>query len=165
MRHDLDIKPIPEKVLYVNELTFLAPDLYESDEALAKATTGKTVKKGGLLPEDNVRIYLPLDLNADSIMTQLRVVYLKLGSPTEDTESAFCSRIRYIISQLEVYDQVMVTRNMGDAVQRSPGGVYHSKKAIDLAKRMVDFMLEDEGCAECYPYDYIEELKEEFGIE
>lgn len=164
MRHDLDIKPISEDILFVNDLTFLAPDIYESYEELAKATKGETVKNGGLLPEDNVRIYLPLDLNADSIMTQLRVVYLELGSPTEETESAFCSRVRYIIRQLEVYDQVMVSRNIGDAIQMAPGGVYHSKNAIDLAKRMVDLMLEDEGCAECYPYDFVEELKEEFGI-
>ena len=65
MHHNLDIHPIPEKVLYINEMDFLEPNYYELKEQIKKATSGKTIAQGGILPDDNVRIYVPMDLNAD----------------------------------------------------------------------------------------------------
>lgn len=38
---------------------------------MEKAVTGKKKSEGGILPDDNVRIYVPMDLNADGIMRQL----------------------------------------------------------------------------------------------
>ena len=51
MHHKLDIHPIPEE--------------------MQKAVTGKKKSEGGILPDDNVRIYVPMDLNADGIMRQI----------------------------------------------------------------------------------------------
>ena len=92
MHHDLDIHPIPEKVLYINELELLAPDNYLTYEEYEKALTGKTISEGGILPEDNVRIYVLMDLNADNIMQQLNMVYLMLKSPDEENETWACGR-------------------------------------------------------------------------
>ena len=40
----------------------------------------------------------------------------------------------------------------------------HSTKGIELTKKIINVLMEDEGCAECFPYDVIDELKAEFGI-
>ena len=41
MHHDLDIHPIPEKVLYINELELLAPDNYLTYEEYEKSIDRK----------------------------------------------------------------------------------------------------------------------------
>ena len=41
---------------------------YETKDTMEKAVTGKCVRDSGILPDDNVRIYVPMDLNADIIM-------------------------------------------------------------------------------------------------
>ena len=60
MHHDLDIHPIPEKVLYINDLTITdTASYYETRKQCQKVLTGKTRANGGILPDDNVRIYVP----------------------------------------------------------------------------------------------------------
>ena len=63
MHHNLDIYPIPADVLYVNELSLAGKVPYETKNMTEKAITGKIKSKGGILPDDNVRIYVPMDLN------------------------------------------------------------------------------------------------------
>lgn len=61
MHHDLDIHPIPEKVLYINDLSIAdAAFGYETEKQHQKALTGKIHSDGGILADDNVRIYVPL---------------------------------------------------------------------------------------------------------
>ena len=70
MHHDLDIHPIPEKVLYINDLTIAdTAAYYETRKQHQKALTGENRANGGILPDDNVRIYVPLDLNANQILS------------------------------------------------------------------------------------------------
>ena len=164
MHHKLDIHPIPADVLYVNELSLAGEAPYETKQDVDKALTGKTRSKGGILPDDNVRIYVPMDLNADIIMWRLYSLQNLLGSPTEKNESAYSSGVSMAISQLEIYDQVWVARKLEDAVQKEDGGVRHSRQGIELAKQMVKYLEENEGNAECFPYDQIEELREEFWL-
>ena len=57
MHHKLDIQPVPERVLYINEMDFLSPDFYGTDAEYEKALTGIRQSEGGILPDDNVRIY------------------------------------------------------------------------------------------------------------
>lgn len=57
MHHKLDINPIPENVLYVNELSLAGKVPYETKDMTEKALTGKTRQKGGILPDDNVRMH------------------------------------------------------------------------------------------------------------
>lgn len=54
MHHKLDIHPIPENVLYINELSLAAKVPYETKQETEKVLTGKTVSDGGILPDDLV---------------------------------------------------------------------------------------------------------------
>ena len=136
MYHKLDIHFIPADVLYVNELSLAGKVPYETKDTMEKAITGKIKSKGGILPDDNARIYVPMDLNADS----------------------------KVISQLEIYDQVWAARKAGETVQKEGGGVRHSRQGIELAKQIVKYLEDIEGDAECFPYDEVEELREAFWL-
>ena len=160
MHHNLDIYPIPKDVLYVNELSLAEKVPYETKDDTAKAITGKKATEGGILPNDNVRIYVPMDLNADIIMWQLYSLHGSLGYPTEKKESAYSSGVSKVISQLEIYDQVWAVRKVGETVQKEDGGVRHSQQGIELAKQIMKYLEDIEGDAECFPYDQIEEIKE-----
>ena len=119
MRHKLDYKPIPEDVLYINELNLADSVPYETNIEMEKALTGKRKKEGGVLPDDNVRIYVPIDINPEAIMWRLNFLFVTMDYPTEDNESAYSFAVRRIISQLEIYDQVCVTRNFENSVAYS----------------------------------------------
>ena len=164
MHHKLDIHPIPTDVLYVNELSLAGKVPYETRDTMDKVLTGRTKSNGGILPDDNVRIYVPMDLNADIIMWQLYSLHGTLGYPTEKNESAYCSGVGKVISQLEIYDQVWAVRNLEDTVQKEDGGVRHSHQGIELAKQIVKYLEDIEGTAECFPYDEIQELREAFWL-
>ena len=164
MRHELDYKPIPEKVIYVNELSFADRVPYETKMDMESALTGKCEKEGGVLPDDNVRVYVPIDINADFIMWRLNALFVLTGYPTEENESAYSDTVRRIISQLEIYDQVCVTRNFEEFIQKELGGVRHSREGIELARRIVEYLEGNDGTAECFPWDEIEELRKEFWL-
>ena len=164
MRHKLDYKPIPEDVLYINELDLADSVPYETNIEMEKALTGKCKEEGGVLPDDNVRIYVPIDINADAIMRRLHLLFVTMDYPTEDNESAYSFVVRRIISQLEIYDQVCVTRNFEKSVQKELGGVRHSREGIELAKRIADYLEENDGTAELFPWDEIEKLRKEFWL-
>lgn len=108
------------------------------------------------MPEDNVRIYIPMDLNADAIMHQLNLLYLMLESPSEHNETWFFSGVQALISQLEIYDQVWVARDAAHTIQKTEGGKLHSSQGIQLARKMVNYLSEDEGSAECFPFEIID---------
>ena len=164
MKHKLDCKPIPENVLYINELDLADSVPYETNIEMEKALTGKCKEEGGVLPDDNVRIYVPIDINADAIMRRLHLLFVTMDYPTEDNESAYSFAVRRIISQLEIYDQVCVTRNFENSVQKELVGVRHSREGIELAKRIADYLEENDGTAELFPWDEIEKLRKEFWL-
>lgn len=164
MQHKLDIHPIPENVLYINELSLAGKVPYETKEDYENALLGKRKEEGGILPNDNVRIYVPMDLNFENIMWQLYSLYEELGWPTEANEFLYSIEVGRLISQLEIYDQVWVARKIGQAVQKEEGGVRHSQQGIELAQKMVEYLEDNEGCAECFPYEEIEELKKTFWL-
>lgn len=164
MKHKLDCKPIPENVLYINELNLVDSLPYETKIDMEKALTGKCKEEGGVLPDDNVRIYVPIDINADAIMRRLHLLFVTMDYPTEDNESAYSFAVRRIISQLEIYDQVCVTRNFENSVQKELVGVRHSREGIELAKRIADYLEENDGTAELFPWDEIEKLRKEFWL-
>ena len=101
MHHKLDIHPIPENVLYINELSMVTEQVYETTKEVEQALTGKTVSNGGILPDDNIRIYVPMDLNMNEIMFRVYRLYSVLGYPTERNESEFSTKMEQIVSQLE----------------------------------------------------------------
>ena len=128
-----------------------------------KALTGRTRTNGGILPDENVRVYVPLDyLNAAQILNKLQQIYRIMESPDDTNELDFSYQVGKIISQLEIYDQVWVARDLGNAVRIEER--LHSKNGIELDGKIVGVLLEDEGCAERFPYDVVNKLKMEFGI-
>lgn len=137
---------------------------YETEDEMEKAVTGKKKSEGGILPDDNVRIYVPMDLNDDGIMRQFYALYGALGEPTESNELVYHSGVRKIITQLEIYDQVWVARKVEESVQKENGGVIHSRKGIELAGEIINYLEENERAAECFPYDEVEELRDAFWL-
>lgn len=150
IHHDLDIRPKPEKVLYINEVEIVdrTANAYEKDEK----------------QEDNVRIYIPLDLNHKAIIRRLAQIGEKFGYPTDGNEFDYSCEVGRIIAQLEIYDQVWYVweRNCAD----SPEEKHHSQHGKALVEEMLDILegWEENSCAECFPYDQIDELEEEYGI-
>ena len=165
LHHDLDITPIPDKVLYVNDPimgTIAEPYGTINDYEMAK--TGKTQADGGILPDDNVRIYVPMDLNGFIIMQELYMLHGILGSPDDDNELNYAVLTDKIIQKLEIYDQIWAARDVKNTVRMEDSGVLHSKRGIDLAQEIIDFLEEDEGCAETFPYETIDRLREEWDL-
>ena len=142
--HSLDISPIPEKVLYINE-TELADITALND--YPPDSDGKQ--------NDNVRVYVPLDLNHRAIIRRLNDIYRRYKSPDWSNESSFWQETNRLIAELEIYDQVWSVR---EGVCENG----HSKKATDLAIEMISILESDEGSAECFPFEKVEALREEY---
>ena len=80
----------------------------------------------------------------------------RYGEANEDNEMCFSVDVEALISQIEVYDQVWYVRHMPDEGE-------HSQEAKDLVKDFIKRLEEiPDGCAECFPFDTIEELKKEY---
>jgi hypothetical protein len=141
--HNLDIHPVPEnrQPLFVNE-TQLA------DKYSCETQTD--------IQADNVRIYIPLDLNKKVIMERLKQIIRHYGEANESNEFAFESDVQNLMQQIEIYDQVWYVRH-------TPKKGRHSEEAKELVRSFV-VMLEEipDGCAESFPFELIDELKEEF---
>ncbi|MBR3516597.1 MAG: hypothetical protein IKO10_09800 [Lachnospiraceae bacterium] len=145
--HSLDPYPIPKDSvpLYINEPWLIDRSLLEYPLSKEPEDT-----------EDNIRIYAPIDLNHDAILRRLEYVIARYGEANEDNEMCFSVDVDALISQIEVYDQVWYVRHM-------PKEGDHSQKAIDLVKDFIKRLEEiPDGCAECFPFDTIEQLKGEY---
>lgn len=87
-----------------------------------------------------------------------------LGSPDDDNELNYAVLTDKIIQKLEIYDQIWAARDVKNTVRMENSGVLHSKRGVDLAQEIIDFLEEDEGCAVIFPYETIERLKEEWEL-
>lgn len=106
--------------------------------------------------EDNIRIYIPMDLNKEAILRRLDAVINHYGEANERNEMDFSLDVQLIISQIEIYDQVWFARHM-------PHEGHHSSEAISLVKEFVARLKQiPDGCAECFPFEVINELKSEY---
>lgn len=145
--HSLDPYPIPKdkKPLYINEPWLIDKSLLEYQ--LYREPDEK---------EDNIRIYLPMDLNKEAILRRLDYIIVVYGEAREDNESNFSIDVGMIISQLEIYDQIWFVRHM-------PKEGEHSREAIELVAEIVSRLEDIPDCgAECFPFELIDELKEEY---
>lgn len=100
MSFKLDVQPIPSEVLYVNDLSLVKVNLNNSEMAIK----GITEAQGGVLPNDNVRIYAPIDINEEYLISKLSSLFYILGTPTEDNEFLYSSEVSLLIKYLEIYD-------------------------------------------------------------
>ncbi len=138
--HMLDIAPIPEKVLYINE-PWLIDSSFDGMEKVSEEPDPDP---------DNVRVYLPLDLNAEAILRRLRYVVYRYGEANEANESNYRADVNRLVGQIEIYDQVWRIRG-------------HSRKAIQLVREFIGILEKiPDGCAELFPFELIDELKEEY---
>lgn len=145
--HSLDPYLIPKdkKLLYINEPWLIDKSLLEYPHHREPDEK-----------EDNIRIYLPMDLNKDAILRRLDYIIVVYGEAREDNETDFSIDVGMIISQLEIYDQIWFVRHM-------PKKGEHSREAKKLAAEIVDRLEEIPDCgAECFPFELIDELKEEY---
>lgn len=104
-----------------------------------------------------MRIYLPMDLNAEAILRRLDVVIACFGSAKEANEIEYESAVDQIIWQLEIYDQVRFLRSLTDEKRR------HSKDGMKLAEAIIKRLegITDE-CAEFFPFEMIDKLHKEY---
>ena len=146
--HKIDVYPVPKdkSPIYINEVALI-------DDTVMDYTDGR---QGELEKPDNIRIYVPLDLNADAIIRRLNAIVSFYGEATEENEFNFSIAVSKLLSQIEIYDQIWNVRKSGNESK-------HSKEAIELVKRFVA-VLENiqDGCAETFPFDIIEELRSEY---
>ena len=147
IHHSLDPYPEPKEKspLYVNEPQLIDKSLFEFPE-LARPVAD----------EDNARIYVPLDLSRDLILRRLDRIILQYGETNEGNEGDFSTDVDMLISQIEIYDQIWYVRHM-------PEEGKHSAEAISLVEEFIDRLKEiPDGCAECFPFEMIEELEAEY---
>ena len=152
MHHTLDIKPVPEKVLYINE-----PDL--ADATINYFGCGEQEEES---QADHIRVYVPLDLSADAILRRLRFLVCRYEEANERNEFYFSMDVGRLVSQIEIYDQVWFARE-GQTRAISDESEKHSSKAVELVRRFVAELEEiPDGCAELFPFELIDELRSEY---
>ena len=144
--HNLDPHPFPEDegTLFVNEPTIVdgsIPVFLEGADTVAV---------------DNVRVYVPIDLNRAAILRRLQHVMCRYGEANESNEMCFEGDVEQLIVQIEIYDQIHYVRNM-------PEGGRHSVEAVSLVEEFVERLEKiPDGCAECFPFEMIERLRVEY---
>lgn len=153
--HNLDPYPIPNEAqpLYVNEPWLIDPS---REPELKKDVENYKQPEAAA---DNVRIYVPLDLNHDAVLRRLDYVINKYGEASEANEFYFSGEVGKVISLLEIYDQYRFIKDPPkDGSRHSTDG---KKLVTDIIARLE--AIEDAG-AETFPFEMIEELKTEYGI-
>lgn len=152
--------------LIVNDFDYLneRDDMFEEDWKAAEEGFFKGLKRseGGILPEDNVRIYLPIDINAENIIRKLNRLYDQLGDVSEDNEWNYFIEVRKLIKFLTLYDSLLLEKKETEIIQIDD--TVHAKLARETAREMVKIMMENEGDAELFPYEECEELADLFGF-
>jgi hypothetical protein len=148
-RHDLDIYPVPKEKtpLFINEPWLIDDSNYES-------SWGKKEPENA---DDNIRVYIPLDINKNAILRRLDHIIARYGEVNEGNESNFSFDVAKLISQVEIYDQIWYVRLMS-AVKGE-----HSAETIELVNAFIAKLEEiPDGGAEIFPFELIDGLKGEF---
>ena len=150
--HDLDVYPSPgEKTpMYINEPWLIDRSIKE--RALKMADLRKSPDE----EKDNIRIYVPMDLNKKAILRRLDSVICHYEEANEGNESDFSQDVEMLISQIEIYDQIWYVRHI-------PKDGEHSLEAKELVEEFIAKLEEiPDGCAECFPFEVIDRLREEY---
>ncbi len=148
--HDLDVYPNPKEKqpMFINEPWLLDLSLL-NDGKLSKEPEPQ---------KDNIRIYVPVDLNAAAILRRLHHIIQQLGPAREMNEMDYSVAVGQLISQIEIYDQIWYARNVP-----SDGNRKHSSEVRVLVERFIDALKDMEVLdAELFPYEEIEQLKKEY---
>lgn len=144
-RHKLDPYPITKDKapLYINEPWLI-------DESLGSSPLDNTEPEN---QRDNIRVYIPLDLNKKAILRRLMRVISKYGGVTEVNESEYSLAVKHLVSQVEIYDQLWYVRHMPEVGN-------HSLEAIELVREMIVLLETISDCgAEGFLSETIELLR------
>lgn len=147
MHHTLDVYPIPreKEPMFINEPWLIDKTLLESCE-----------EENPDKEKDNIRVYVPLDINHSAILRRLEAVIDRYGEANEENEMNFSIDVEGILSQVEIYDQIWYVREYQETMRHSQRAVSLIKEIIVLLENIVD------GGAECFPFETIEELRKEY---
>ena len=105
---------------------------------------------------DNRRVYVPIDLNKKSILRGLDEIIRRYSAANEHNESDFFGDVRRLLYQVDIYDRIWFVRHM-------PEDGKHSYEGISLIQDFVKRLEEiSDECAECFPFEMIEELRNEY---
>ena len=108
--------------------------------------------------EDNIRIYIPFDINKSAIIRRLFDLIDRYVEANEDNEFNFSSDVDALVSQIEIYDQVWSVKHMQEEGSRS-------KEAIELVEEFIERLEEiPDGGAELFPFELIEKLREQYFV-
>ncbi len=146
--HTLDVYPIPKDKapLYINEPWLI-------DRSLLEISNGSAEPEQ---EEDNIRVYIPLDINKNAILRRLDTMIIHYGEANEKNELDFSIDVDMLVSQIEIYDQIWYVRHM-------PENGEHSREAADLVREFIARLEEiPDGCAEIFPFELIDTLREEY---
>ena len=152
MDHTLDNHPIPEEqALFINEPWLVDDYLFQY---------GKWEREPDLA-FDNVRIYVPLDLNREAILRRLRLICSRHGDVDRKNESDFSCEVDQLVCQIEIYDQTWKSRH---PITREGCALKHSAEGVLLVREVIRILQEvgDSGEGETFPYGTIEELEKEY---
>lgn len=181
--HDLDVKPIPEQVLYINEPHITGDfcgssisDLHNAEQLFKKNHDGDTASWYPAQSLDHIRVYVPLDLSKECILAYFRSILDCFGCADEKNEMALSCAIGQVIARLEIYDQVWLTREMSKPWKddracldnHNEKASRHSWHASEIARVLVDELVQlaAVGCtAECFPYETVDMLCKEYNFE
>jgi hypothetical protein len=106
--------------------------------------------------QDNIRVFIPMDINHKAILRRIRTIILKYGEANERNELSFLKEIEAIVAQTEIYDQIWFARTV-------PQGKKHSEKGTALIREVVSLLREiPDGGAEIFPFELIESLEIEY---
>lgn len=146
--HTLDVYPIPKDKapLYINEPWLIDRSLLE-------------ISNGSAEPEqeqDNIRVYIPMDINKNAILRRLDMLIIRYGEANEKNEIDFSIDVDMLVSQIEIYDQIWYARHMTENSN-------HSREVVELVKEFIARLEEiPEGCAESFPFELIDTLRKEY---
>ena len=146
--HTLDVYPIPKDKapLYINEPWLI-------DRSLLEISNGSAEPEQ---EEDNIRVYIPLDINKNAILRRLDTMIIHYGEANEKNELDFSIDVDMLVSQIEIYDQIWYVRHM-------PENGEHSREAADLVREFIARLEEiPDGWAEIFAFELIDTLREEY---
>lgn len=108
---------------------------------------------------DNIRIYVPLDLNKKAILRRLDEIIAQYGEATEENEFAFEIDVERLFMQVEIYDQIWYIHHMPKDIQK----IRHSVEAMELVREFVVRLENIQDIdSEYFPFRMIRELKQEY---
>ena len=107
--------------------------------------------------EDNVRVYVPMDLSKEAFLRRIDKIINRYGEANEANEFDFSFEIEQVIAEIEIYDRIWYLRHMPEEGDHSSEGKSVISEVIAKLEEIPD------GCTETFPFELIAELRSEWG--